>query len=82
MQCHALFKHITSFANVQGFAESRNRQKNESNMLERTEWRNKRNTDSQNVINNCDVTKGNRKSQSNSILLQQLLNNGISLHKA
>ena len=27
----------------------------------------------------CDVTKENRKSQNNSILLQQLLNNGLSL---
>ena len=28
----------------------------------------------------CDVTKRNRRSQNNPILLQQLLNNGISLH--
>ena len=28
----------------------------------------------------CDVTKENCKSQNNSILLQQLLNNGMSLH--
>ena len=30
----------------------------------------------------CEVTKINHKSQNNSILLQQLLNNGILLHLA
>ena len=29
----------------------------------------------------CDVTEENRKSQNNPILVQQLLNNGISLQK-
>ena len=51
IQCHALFIHITSLENVQGLTELRNRRKNESNMLERTKWRNKRKTDSHNVTN-------------------------------
>ena len=38
-------------------------------------------TDLQKGNQHYDVTEENRKSQNNPILLQQLLNNGISLHK-
>ena len=79
MQCHALFIHVE---NVQGFTELRNKQeKNKSNpnTLDRTRWRNKRKTGLAKPNQHCDVTKGNRNAQNNPILLQQLLNNGISL---
>ena len=54
-------------------------QKNESNMLDRTRWRNKPKTKRN---QHCDVTKRSRKSQNNPISLYQLPNNGISLHQA
>ena len=78
MQYLALFIYVASFSNVQGITQLRNKQKNESNTLERTKWRNKR-KQVWKTYQHYDLTEENRKSQINPILLQQLLNNGISL---
>ena len=81
MQCHALFIHVPrsrTFKVLQSDVTTLTKKMN------RTRYVGPNGATNENRFakcnQNCDVTKENRTSQNNPILLQQLLNNGISLH--